>query len=933
MWIANSRGSPMPSLWTPARSGFLSLTLILSLTGGFRPLTGEESPAGTARILLNALEEVPSSLSGWQVDALAGRLVADEPRAGRWSIRIDGTARQAGSKLDLPLSSAQLADFQSISLSFDARHCPNIRRIGLQIRDAEGEFLMLTQPLKPGGWQEVVWNRESGVQQSYPQPRRNGRLDLPIQGIQAIAFAESSGPVALTMDSLTARVTSDPTHPSLQVHWMGQSVVGAAPAPLASLVVENRSAANRSLTLDWSLRRNSDFDVSPLPHPTLGFDHATGAVSRVSVDGRDLGDARWTDGNDYTAFETPWGKGYRETRVDVDLGRPRMLRGLGWLAADANWIWNVDLATSRDGQTYTDVPAVQQFDMHRKWGENLFPWPEPREARWLRFRFYKPAESTNVVRLPARLIVYDGIENDDVQFPDPGPEVISGLITREVAAADFAWVELPRPEGLTPGSYLLTWTQTVAGRSERGWRPILVRPDVAVDPERTRRFGVNASNPALADLMSECGFGWVRFENGKWQMFCDAPDHYAFDGSIAPWHVNQDQIYEGYGKRGMQVLPYVFQTPEWATRAGPDIRQNRAGYPPRDPRDYGEAIFQMVARYGRRQVPEEQLKTGDRLSGLNRIQAVELWNEPNLVGPAWAPFVGPLDEYFQVMRAGVEGARRADPTLPVSGAGWAGTHLAVVSEMSRFKYPDGKRPIDLVDIVNVHFYSGRENPETCRTDPNLRKGDQSQDFTFPEQLRELIRWRNAENPRAEIWLTETGNDVGGPIGLSERHQAAKVPRVMMLALASGIEKVFVYRESGSDAAMHAGAGLVRNDGSLRPVWFTTATLIRQFQGFTGAATRLPHPDPNVWLLGWCEGNRSVVAAWTIGERQVLTRKAGSVLGPGDVQQVTDAFGQMLEGDRPAEPAIVTLTDFPRYLRIRPGSPTARAVQAGQGESK
>ncbi len=102
----------------------------------------------------------------------------------------------------------------------------------------------------------------------------------------------------------------------------------------------------------------------------------------------------------------------------------------------------------------------------------------------------------------------------------------------------------------------------------------------------------------------------------------------------------------------MKVLPYVFQTPEWANSAGPEITVNRAGYPPKKPIDYDDAVFQMVARFGSKSHPPEVLKTNDKRSGMKLIDAIELWNEPNLVGPSWAAFVGPIEQYFEVMRHG-----------------------------------------------------------------------------------------------------------------------------------------------------------------------------------------------------------------------------------------------------------------------------------------
>lgn len=467
---------------------------------------------------------------------------------------------------------------------------------------------------------------------------------------------------------------------------------------------------------------------------------------------------------------------------------------------------------------------------------------------------------------------------------------------------------------LPPGAYLLTWSIDHGDQSGQQVAPLrseqlFVKPSVVPDKNLTRRFGINASNVKLADLMSECGFGWVRFENGKWSMSSDSRDHYNFTGGVAPWHVDQDAIYQAYRGRGMRILPYVFQTPEWATSAGPDVRQNRAGYPPRDAADYREAIFQFVARFGTRRQPNASLKTDDKRSGLNRIDAIELWNEPNLVGPAWAPFVGPIEQYFEVMRAGVEGARKADPGLLVTSCGWAGVEPETIEQMTRFRYSDGTCPLDLVDVINVHFYSGVQEPEIAMEDPNIRKEkSDKRKARYLDQLDALIRWRDKHKPSAQIWMTETGNDVGGPIGLSERKQAAKLPRVTMITLARGIDKVFIYRESGSKPSMHAGAGLVRDDGTLRPSWFTMATLMRQLAGFDGTAERITHDDPDVWILRWRDDQRSVVAAWTIGDPETIDVR--ELCEGNSPNSIVDAFGYPHDAANTHE---LSISEFPVYV--------------------
>jgi hypothetical protein len=237
--------------------------------------------------------------------------------------------------------------------------------------------------------------------------------------------------------------------------------------------------------------------------------------------------------------------------------------------------------------------------------------------------------------------------------------------------------------------------------------------------------------------------------------------------------------------------------------------------------------------------------------------------------------------------------------------------------LAEHKYADGKTPLDLIDIINVHFYSGREEPEICGWDPNVdRDGPSNRGDTYPEQLEALVAWRDLHKPGAEIWLTEIGNDVGGPMGRSERHQAAKVPRGIMLALAAGIERVFIYREKGSDPAQHAGAGLLRNDGSIRPAWLTTATMIRQIQGFNGRAIRLPHADPNVWAFLWQDGERRVVSAWTLGAEAKLALDLGTA-------SVCDSFGHVSEG----KAADVMLGYTPTYLTLSGATPTLTKLVA------
>jgi hypothetical protein len=431
---------------------------------------------------------------------------------------------------------------------------------------------------------------------------------------------------------------------------------------------------------------------------------------------------------------------------------------------------------------------------------------------------------------------------------------------------------------------------------------MVMPPRIAVS--RASRFGINASDVKLAPLHGRLGVGWVRFENLKWPMVSPKPGEYRFDGSVAPWHVDVDRILEAYTEEGMSVLPFLFMTADYASSAKPDVAANRRPfYAPADYATFGDFCFQTAARYGSAAHAADVLKTADKRSGLKRLHTFEIWNEPNLNAPSWGPWVATMEEYFELFRVAAEAVKRADPTATVTNAGYAGLEAETVAGLATYRYKDGKRPLDFVDVLNVHYYSGRTPPEVARIDINVQRGPKREGMTYEEHLKRLVRWRDEHKPGLPIWLTETGYDTAGPYGVSERLQAARLPRVVMMALGEGIEKVFVYREKGSKPSHHAASGLLRDDNSVKPSWQTYATLIRALDGAV-EGRRLEHPDANVRVYEWrTRDGRATTAAWVIdGEG-----KLGLDLGP---SVVTDAFGARRRADVRSD---FPLSAFPVYL--------------------
>ncbi|MFW6347549.1 MAG: hypothetical protein ACOC2C_02925, partial [Cyclonatronaceae bacterium] len=285
-----------------------------------------------------------------------------------------------------------------------------------------------------------------------------------------------------------------------------------------------------------------------------------------------------------------------------------------------------------------------------------------------------------------------------------------------------------------------------------------------------------------------------------------------------------------------------------------------------------------------------------------------LWNEPNLNNPQWGHFIGSMEEYFEMFRYGAQAIQRADPQARIASAGFAGTDTALLDRLLRYEYADGSHPADYIDVLNVHDYTGRQPPETARIDINADRGDDAEPgLSFEERLMRLTHWRNYRLPGRPVWLTETGYDTGGEQGISRREQAQRIPRLLQIALGSGMDKVFLYRITGDKPSKYAASGIWDADAIPKPSHFTLATLIHQTDGYD-EVIRLPHPDERVWIYAWRHGGRITLSAWAAGQAD----EAGPArlhLDLGEAQ-LTDSFGYSQNINIGADHL---LSEFPIYI--------------------
>ncbi|MDA3875118.1 MAG: hypothetical protein PF795_14310 [Kiritimatiellae bacterium] len=859
-------------------------------------------------ISLHSLDESAGlHLANWRIQNLRAKTTDPaETRYGPYAMEFTGHAERDSAKGDIGLRGHLPKSLSALTLSIYTPMDGNVGKAGLQLEDAEGEMLVHTVPLEKNQWQRLRIDLATvSVTPAYRQDDKNGSLDLPIKRVNFIWYTEAAGPTTVAIDGLIGIVDAPPVQDRLTFMPLAASAADEGQTANMLIEVTNYRTEPAEITLHYRLQRNPEFLMPQPPHPELGSDQALNKRSWTEQNGERVSEGTLTDGDLSTGFGFPWGSDMTEADQIIDLGEITPITHLGKQAGDANWIFKVDIAHSEDGTQFSPVAGWQALNWHAEWGRQVLKAEKPLETRYLKLNYHNDGQPMQTLRMPTEISVYNGITDETMDVPDTGENVDAGKDTLTVPARSFAVISLTSARPLSRGSYLFSARYDGGRPDDRwvSWQNLLVLPPPLDTTSAESPFGINSAVAWLVDWNRKLGVGWVRFENLKWPMVSPAPGQFAFDGRVGPWHMDMDHYIKTYVDAGISVLPYLFQSPVFESSAPGGVTKNIKQYPPKDFKEYGKFVFQTVARYGSVEHPDNVLLTEDKVSGLGWMDTYELWNEHNLNDPGWGHWVGTFNDYLEMFRIGAEAAKRADPSIKITNAGLAGTDLSLVDQFRTYQYEDGKSPVDFIDVLNVHHYTQPHAPEIATVNSNIdRSGTGEGAQTFEVNLLQLNDWRNRYLPDAEIWLTETGFDTDGPRQVSLRVQAAYTPRNVLMILGSGIDKVMIFREMGSNPGLYAAAGVLDEDARPKGSFLSYATLIRVMDGATGY-TRLPHPNPNVWMVGAIKDSKPVIAAWAIEGEESLDLAFGSA-------QVTDTFGHSMEQDVSSD---FRLTIFPQYL--------------------
>ncbi len=201
-----------------------------------------------------------------------------------------------------------------------------------------------------------------------------------------------------------------------------------------------------------------------------------------------------------------------------------------------------------------------------------------------------------------------------------------------------------------------------------------------------------------------------------------------------------DRLVKASTDAGVKIIARLDFQPNWARS---DSAQNG---PPDDPQDFSNFVYALVDRY----------KSG---SPYGHIDAVEIWNEPNL-SREWGDKKPDAAQYVQLLKAGYEGAKRADPSVTVITAGLTPTgtwnNEATPDDLFLQQMYDAgaKAYFDVLGAHGAGFKAPPEmSPEAVAANPSYG-GHRFFCFRRVEDLR-AVMVKNGDSNK-QVWLLEFG---------------------------------------------------------------------------------------------------------------------------------------------------------------------------------
>jgi hypothetical protein len=331
-------------------------------------------------------------------------------------------------------------------------------------------------------------------------------------------------------------------------------------------------------------------------------------------------------------------------------------------------------------------------------------------------------------------------------------------------------------------------------------------------PHSTNRFGI-IEGFWMPELACDLQVGWER-------IIFDWAQHQP--NSADEWHTLNvdDRWLKSASQCDREVVALLKNTPQWATDGTVGVGVPRGLDLPIDSPDnlWANFVQKTVDYYASR--------------GVNHFI---IWNEPDISSGTYGyEFEGKLDDYFMMLKVAYQVAKSTNPSAMIHLAGttyWHDVNEGRTPYMERLvdrilDDPDAKENNFYFDVLSLHIY--------FRTETMTEIVGIMRDMLDSRGLTQQAIWINETNAAP---TDDPEWQVARPVfQLDLEQQGAYIVQASALALASGVERLAVYKLF--DQALSSGAesfGItVPSTGLPRPAYYAYQMVVEQFASVTSA---------------------------------------------------------------------------------------------------
>ena len=349
------------------------------------------------------------------------------------------------------------------------------------------------------------------------------------------------------------------------------------------------------------------------------------------------------------------------------------------------------------------------------------------------------------------------------------------------------------PASAASNTDVLAWSS-----GEPTFTPPGDRPDnIGVVYQGTWNILSDSQRGVVLDRLAQAGVTWIKMDLG-WKSLQPKNASSYSSGDLAEW----DKQIREVRARGFKILAQFNWAPAWAS--GTSNRNGR----PKDPNQFATAAAYVAKRYN-----------GSTVASDLKIEAMELWNEPNL-SDSWNPSPSStrVSSFAELIKKAGPAIKKANPNMTVVTGGLTAVDTDWISE---FYKTSGV--IGTYDGLGVHPYQspGDASPETY---------DAAWGKYYMKHLAQLDKLMTSKGDGAKIWATEFGwsshsnssSTPGWARGVSEAKQAEYLVRSMpVMGAVSRVKAAFWYASvvTNNGDAQYDNYGIFRRDMARKPVWY------------------------------------------------------------------------------------------------------------------